>query len=70
MIETGKLPRLVEEAKEALANASPCVNPIEEEYYRGPNCDVTMLQDALSNLVDELKNYRFCNVCMSIVRKQ
>lgn len=69
MVEMGKLPRLVEEAKEALANASPCADP-DIEYYRGPSCDVIMLHAALNSLVEELKNYRYCNVCMSIIRNK
>ncbi len=64
-----ELSQLIEEAKVALATASPCPDP-DIEYYRGPSCDVSMLLDTFGRLIKELEHYRYCNVCMSIIRNK
>lgn len=58
---------LLEQAKEALANASPCPDP-DIENYRG-GCDVTLLSVAFGQLLQELDKYTYCDKCKAFVRK-
>lgn len=61
------IPKLIEEANEALDAVMSCPSDREEDY--GPGCDVPILREALENLLKELKKYEWCSLCSAVVRK-